>query len=479
MTKFSLISAVTTDFGIGIKNGLPWRHLPVDMRWFKNTTMNQTVIMGRNTWESIGSSALPYRHNIVISRAIPDTTISHDNNTVFCNNLESALQQVRTPKAYVIGGSKLYDTAIIHPNCESLLITHVGKNLAVDTFFPNINQASFKIKKIHNQTTSKIIHHNSDDGDQTTPIEIIEYEKITSDTTISPLSTFANETGYLSALKEIIGRGEERYDRTGVGTKALFGLNFRYDLELGYPLLTTKRMFVNGIIHELLWFLRGETDVKILQKNGVHIWDGNSSRSFLDKIGQYNRKELDIGPSYGFQFRHAGAPYVSADTDYSNVGFDQVNYVLNELRYNPYGRRAIINLWSPLQLSEMALPPCLFQYQFWVSGNNKYLNCSIYQRSGDMGLGVPFNIASASLMMHIFAKLTNLKPKTLVHTIGDAHIYLNHIEPLQRQIARQPRPFPLLQISDRAQWRPEDFEATDIKISGYYPYTGIKMDMAI
>lgn len=489
MSKFSIIAAITRDYGLGYKNNLPWHKFPLDMKWFREQTTNQTVIMGSKTWKSMDSKPLPNRHNIVLTRSAPP--LGADPNVTFTSSLDAALAKISTPKTFVIGGSDIYRQAINHPDCESLLITHVDMKVPADVFFPDITADQFSVSKVHKRgNKGKVTRVNMVGGynvaepltepvltENEVPYEIIEY--VRSQPYSHPSTTYVGEAGYLKALNDIIEHGELRHDRTGVGTKALFGLQFRYNLEHGFPLLTTKKMFTRGIFGELLWFLNGQTDVSILREQGIHIWDGNSTRQFLDSRGLNELAEWDIGPSYGFQFRHAGATYQTAQTDYSQQPrYDQVEYVINELKTNPHGRRAIINLWNPSDLGKMALPPCLFLYQFWVS-EGKYLHCSLYQRSGDMGLGVPFNIASASTLMTILGKLTGLQPRELVHHIGDAHIYSDHIEPLKRQITRIPRPFPILKVQDRDQKRVEDFKLEDFQVEGYQPYPGIKMEMAV
>lgn len=236
-------------------------------------------------------------------------------------------------------------------------------------------------------------------------------------------------------------------------------------------------MFLRGIIEELLWFLRGETDAKVLQDKKVRIWDGNSSREYLDSIGLTENKEGDCGPIYGHNFRYYGARYINCETNYQGQGYDQVAEALRIIREEPHSRRCLINLWNPGDLDKVALPPCHVLYQFYVDGDD--LSCSMYQRSGDIGLGVPFNIASASLMTHVFAKLTGKRPKELVHTIGDAHIYENHLEALLPQLERVPYPFPVLRIEDREQKTVEDFVSGDFKLEGYQCHPAIKMEMAV
>lgn len=271
--------------------------------------------------------------------------------------------------------------------------------------------------------------------------------------------------------------GNQRGDRTGVGTKSIFGAQMRFDLRNDtFPLLTTKKTFFRSIAEELFWFVKGSTDAKILQDKNVHIWDGNSSREFLDKSGFHDRREGDLGPVYGFQWRHFGAKYTTCEADYSGQGIDQLNEVINRIKTNPNDRRIIMSAWNPIDIPQMALPPCHCLVQFYVSGDE--LSCQLYQRSADMGLGVPFNIASYALLTYMIAHVTNLKPGDFVHTLGDAHIYLNHIEPLQEQIKREPKQFPKIHIKRRVE-SIEDFGIDDFEIVDYNPHPAIKMAMAV
>ena len=283
------------------------------------------------------------------------------------------------------------------------------------------------------------------------------------------------EQQYLNQLKNIIDNGYISNDRTGVGTKSLFGFQMRFNLENSFPLLTTKKMFTKGIIEELLWFLCGETNSKILEEKGVNIWKGNSSREYLDSINLNHYDEGDCGPIYGFNFRHFGANYIDCHTNYSNQGYDQVKEVLRLLKEEPTSRRILINLWNPLILNNVSLPPCHVLYQFKVIGNK--LSCSMYQRSGDMGLGVPFNIASAALMTYIFASLTDLEPFELIHTIGDCHIYLNHEQGLKEQLLRRPHIFPTLIINKKNNI--EDYNYNDFTFQNYNYYKKINLKIAI
>ncbi|KAJ1920299.1 Thymidylate synthase [Mycoemilia scoparia] len=291
------------------------------------------------------------------------------------------------------------------------------------------------------------------------------------------------EYQYLGLINRVLNEGEQREDRTGTGTLSIFGPpQLRFDLSNNnFPLLTTKRVFWRGVIEELLWFLRGETNGKILSDKGVKIWEGNGSREYLDSIGLNNRKEGDLGPVYGWQWRHFGAKYIDCDTDYTGQGFDQLQDVINKIRNNPTDRRIIMSAWNPANLKEMALPPCHMFAQFYVSKPDTpdaSLSCQMYQRSCDIGLGVPFNIASYALLTCILAHITGIKPGTFIYCMGDAHVYRNHIEALEIQVQREPRPFPKLFIKRNVE-RVEELTIDDFEIQGYEPHSKISMDMSV
>jgi thymidylate synthase len=289
-------------------------------------------------------------------------------------------------------------------------------------------------------------------------------------------SSSGGEQQYLGAIKTIMEHGCLRSNRTGVDTKSIFGTQMRYSLRGQFPLLTTKRVFWRGIVEELLWFIRGSTNGHELAEKNVHIWDANGSREFLDHKGLHDREEGDLGPIYGFQWRHFGAEYKDMHSDYTGQGVDQLKYIIEKIKNSPNERTLVICAWNPKDLPRMALPPCHCLFQFYVA--NGELSCQLYQRSGDMGLGVPFNIASYALLTCMVAQVTGLKTGDFVHTLGDAHVYVNHEEPLKLQVSRQPRPFPQLvikrQVSDITDFRVDDFE-----IVNYDPHPRIKMEMAV
>jgi len=285
------------------------------------------------------------------------------------------------------------------------------------------------------------------------------------------------EMQYLNLIRKIIESGTQRGDRTGTGTLSLFGAQMRFSLRNGtFPLLTTKKVFYRGIAEELFWFIRGSTSAKELQDKNVRIWDGNSSREFLDSIGLHDREEGDLGPVYGFQWRHFGAEYTDMHADYSGKGVDQLAEVINRIKTKPTDRRIIMCAWNPADLNKMALPPCHCLVQFYVA--NGELSCQLYQRSADMGLGVPFNIASYALLTVMIAHVTGLTPGDFVHTLGDAHVYSNHVEALKIQLEREPKEFPKIVIKRQVE-KIEDFNIDDFEVVGYQSHPKIVMNMAV
>ena len=261
---------------------------------------------------------------------------------------------------------------------------------------------------------------------------------------------------YLQLLQDVLGNGSDRSDRTGVGTRSLFGRQLRFDLSEGFPCLTTKKLHLRSIVYELLWFLRGETNIGWLKAHGVSIWD------------EWADAEGDLGPVYGHQWRN----WRSA----SGETIDQIAWVENEIRTNPDSRRLIVSAWNPGDLHRMALPPCHLLFQFYVAGGR--LSCQLYQRSADLFLGVPFNIASYALLTMMMARVTDLEPGDFVHTFGDVHLYRNHFDQAREQLSRQPRRLPTMKIHSRPksvlEYRFEDFE-----LVGYDPHPHIKAPVAV
>lgn len=265
---------------------------------------------------------------------------------------------------------------------------------------------------------------------------------------------------YLDALASVLANGENSTDRTGTGTRSMFGMQMRFDLSQGFPLVTTKKLHLRSIIHELLWFLSGDTNIGYLKENGVSIWD-----EWADENG-------DLGPIYGHQWRRFGT---EVGTE-APVEADQIRSLIDAIRTTPDSRRLIVSGWNPVQLGQMALPPCHTLWQVRILGGKLHLQ--LYQRSGDMFLGVPFNIASYALLTHMLAHVTGYRAGDFVHTIGDAHIYDNHMEQVKQQLSRAPRPLPRLTIA-RQVAELSDFRFEDFVIEGYDPHPAIKAPVAV
>jgi thymidylate synthase len=261
---------------------------------------------------------------------------------------------------------------------------------------------------------------------------------------------------YLDLLRHVLENGRFKADRTGTGTYSVFGAQVRFDLEAGFPLLTTKKLHTRSIIHELLWFVSGETNIRYLRENGVTIWD------------EWADEEGNLGRVYGAQWRDWRTP--------DGRSIDQLANLVHSLKNNPDSRRHIVSAWNPGEIEGMALPPCHALFQFYACDGE--LSCQLYQRSADLFLGVPFNIASYALLTAMIAQVTGLKPKEFVHTFGDLHLYANHLEQAREQLTRAPRPLPALRLNPAVQ-RLEDFHYEDIQIDDYNPHAAIKAPIAV
>jgi thymidylate synthase len=277
---------------------------------------------------------------------------------------------------------------------------------------------------------------------------------------------------YLDLLRTVLETGEDRDDRTGVGTRGIFGYQMRHDLRAGFPLLTTKKVHLRSIIYELLWFLRGDTHVDYLHEHDVSIWDEWATPEQCAKFG---RKPGDLGPVYGHQWRNFGATR-NSDGSYARDGVDQIKNLLAQIREKPSSRRLIVSGWNPAEAEQVELPPCHTLFQFYVQSGT--LSCQLYQRSADAFLGIPFNIASYALLTLMIAQVCDLTPGQFVHTFGDVHLYRNHFEQARLQLGREPRPLPRIRLNpavrDLFAFRYEDFT-----LDGYAPHPSIKAEIAI
>lgn len=447
---FEIVVAHNAERGIGLNNSIPWK-CEEDVNFFKDITSsgNNAVIMGTNTWRSIGSRPLPGRLNVVISSMLDEAL-----GASMYRSVEECITSIinkgdQLDRAFVIGGESIYkqflETGVVS-------IIHANEILSDDTkcdrFFcaipPCFNKEMDYTSKTHNvRYTRYRCEVNSD------------------------------ERQYLDLVKHVLLKGERRSDRTGTGTLSVFGNTMRFSLREGkVPLLTTKRVFWKGVVEELLWMISGSTDAKKLSDKGVNIWNGNSSREFLDSAGFFERSVGDVGPLYGFQWRHFGADYVDCNTDYTGQGFDQLAACIDAIKRDPFSRRILLSAWNPSDLGKMNLPPCHVMAQFFVSGEE--LSCMVFQRSVDIGLGLPFNIASYGLLTHMIAQCCGLKAKELVHSGGDNHIYCDHVEALMRQTTRSPLKFPMVRLNPDVR-DIGDFSGGDIQLHGYVSYPPIKM----
>lgn len=432
---FNIIVAHDENNGIGKDQGIPWTNIE-DMKRFKSLTIGSTVIMGKNTFLSMGKP-LQNRQNIVISNTLePGATFD-----VACS-LDDSLRKATRRNIFVIGGERLYREALRHPKLHRAYITKIEGNFECDTFFPELTDGLHEIDRI--------------DLNDNSHMQIYERN--------------VEEHQYLDLVRSILTHGSIRDDRTGTGTHSIFGTQMRFDLSDRFPLLTSKRVFWRGLAEELFWFISGDTNAKSLQDKNVHIWDGNSTRQFLDGRN-LDYEEGELGPVYGYQWRCFGGNYPDRDN-----GCDQLQDVINLIQTNPDSRRILLSAWNPKQMDQMALPPCHVLYQFYVDQGT--LSCSMYQRSGDIGLGIPFNIASASLLTCILAKHCDLMPGHLILSIGDAHVYNTHVEAMREQIEREPRLFPRLTVQNNYE-RIEDYSLDDLLLENYQPMKSIRMEMAV
>ena len=459
--KFNIVVSLNNHNIIGENDDL-LIHSKKDLRNFQKITTEgehkNIIIMGYNTWLSIPETKRPLKNriNIILSR---NHSIVENNDTKLCRSLDQAFDYCKELKGviFVIGGSQIFNECLKQEYYKDLYRIYVTK--FDDNYHPRNTTHSFPIQLFNNMKcveTSDEIHEicNRPHIDNQPKSFLQEY--LSETYTKSIVFTFniyqnintinESEYQYLNLLKKVLDEGLETQSRNSK-VLSIFGEKMVFDLSESFPLLTTKRVGYKTVLRELLWFINGSTSNKLLNDKNVHIWDGNSSREFLDSRN-LDYEEGDLGPVYGFQWRHFGADYENCNSDYTNKGIDQLKYVIEQIKNDPNSRRIIMSAWNPVDLDKMALPPCHVMCQFNVDTINNRLDCQLYQRSGDMFLGVPFNIASYAFLTCIIAKITGYKPGKLIHILGDTHIYESHIEAVRTQIKRIPYKFPTLTISE-------------------------------
>jgi len=465
MKPVDIIVACDNQNGIGKDGGIPWK-IKEDTTHFKYITTRTTspsktnvVIMGRKTWESIPPQFRPleYRFNIVVSTSQVISGCNTVTSVQEAINISNAFNNVE--RIFIIGGQRIYEEAIT--NCldsiENIYLTRVHDTFDCDTWFPSLQQNHFQLV-------------NYSDVKET-PSGL----KYTMTRYVQKNMLGLGEFAYLSLLKKIIEKGNLRQTRNAK-TLSIFGERLEFDLREGFPLMTTRgRVWVKGVFEELMWIIRGSTNVKDLENKGVKIWNPNSSREFLDSRGLTHLKEGDIGKTYGSVLRHFGAKYIDCETDYTGQGTDQLSIAIKKIKENPHDRRIILSLWDPTNIDNCALPPCLRDYQFYVDDN--VIHCQATLRSSDTPVALHWNICTVALFMLMLSKICDKIPGKLIMIIGDAHIYEDHIEDVKTILDRQPTTFPEITLLRKPE-KIEDFQFSDLRIIEYYPQSkGLKLKM--
>jgi dihydrofolate reductase/thymidylate synthase len=454
--------------GLSLNGNLPWLKDKIgDLEYVRIMTSTvppmkkNIIIMGRKTFETLPNSFFNDSRIIyVLSKNLEgqgekDVKFFNEPKKIYfdlLNNIENI------HKVFIFGGSKVYKLFMETQWINTIYITKIQKDYTCDTFF----DLQLLEKNYELYSASSV-----DSKERKFEIWNRKYHP---------------EYNYLELLEKVIIQGEKRKTRNGI-TYSLFGESLEFDIEkFGFPLITTKKMFFKGIAKELLWFIKGDTNVNHLTSDGVHIWDGNTSRDYLDSIGLSHYSVGCAGPIYGYQWRHFNAKYDFENIIHTEKGVDQLLNCIQEIIKNPTSRRLVITGWNPVQLEEMCLPPCHVLYQFYVIEDK--LCCQMYQRSADLFLGLPFNIASTALLTYIIASITNYNVGKIRICIGDAHIYEEHLNNVLEQITRKPYSFPSLTINNKREDKSiieqlENITYEDIILENYCSNEALKSKMAV
>lgn len=452
---FNLIVCFDNEYGISKNNQIPW-HFTSDMQFFKKITTSDikkpnAVIMGTNTYKTL-NKPLPNRINIVLSNSL-----SSENGVTIFNNLTKCLFYLESIKndindVYIIGGVSIYEQFLDLKIINKIYITYIEKSYNCDKIF-NICKYKKQFELIH--SNEQIRDCDKKNNNMLEYLHIDTYNYINKE-----------EEKFLSTMKKIINKGLYSMDRSKVGTMSIFGKSFSYDIRnYRIPLFTHRKVFIRGIIEELLFFISGKTNTKILENKGINIWKGHTSKEYLN-YRHLDYAEGSYGPAYGFQLRHWGAEYFGND-DYIYEGFDQLQYVIDLIKNDPSSRRILFSYWNPSVLDKVPLASCHLLYQFNVDMEKGELSCSFYQRSNDFALACVFNIVSASILTFMLCHLTNLKPGKIIHNIGNIHLYTNQLEVVNELINNKPYNNPLLYIVDNNITKIEDFNYNSFKLLFY------------
>ncbi len=497
--NYSIIVACDKSGGIGNNGDLPWPSIQEDtVRFYKITTITQdpkkrnAVIMGRKTWDSIPDENKPLsdRLNIILSlNPYQKNKIKkkYDKKDVIVfNEVYKALRHVGYERdienIFIIGGEQIYKKAFqtntydaIDEYVDKMYLTYIDDDFKSDCFMPTIPNWMFLIKE------EKIM---SEIG---IPLNFKLY-KNQKNNWYGKGGIHRTEGQYIELVKDILNHGQTQNGRNGV-TKSIFGPQHEFDLSYGFPILTTKQMPFKTIVKELLFFINGSTNANILKEQGVGIWDANTSKQFLKSRG-LDYEPGDMGPMYGFNWRHFGAIYKGCKTDYDGQGYDQLYNLIDKLVKEPTSRRHLMTTYDPSTVDQSVLAPChglTIQFNARSVANDIILDCKMYQRSVDVALGYPFNITSYALFVHLVCYVTGYKPGKLIMSLGNAHIYKEHIKIIKPQLLRRPLFLPTLKIikefdsknattCNRIKFL-ENITCADIKLIDYYSYPAIKMNM--
>jgi dihydrofolate reductase/thymidylate synthase len=510
----NLIVCKTYKNGIGLNNKLPW-NLSKELLHFKKITattekpeLKNAVIMGKNTWESLPDKSKPLKDRLnVVLTTKKNKFKNYEKCDYITNSIEDSIKYLteleEIQRIFVIGGESVYNQVINEYTdlIDKMYITEIYENLKCDTYFPEFDNNKFKLMKIskfneennHNFRYLVYQNHKYIPNKKSIVIENNIYnQNIISNT--KPINTnhfmgqyWTNQeelqTTYL--LNNILENGVETESRNSKTLSLFSPNNLHYNLEDTLPVDTIKKSFIRGIFEELMFVLRGQTDNKILQDKNVHVWDGNTTREFLDSRNLQHFAEGDLGATYGFNLKNFGAKYYNCKTDYSknpnNKGFNQLASVINLIKNEPSSRRIIINLFDPTQLENCSLPPCLMLYQFNVDIKRKKLNLMIFNRSSDVFLASKWNCTHGAILVHLICSLEgiNLTPGSLTHNFGDAHIYSNQIDAVKKYVKKEPLPYPKLKIKNKKK-KITDFEFSDLQLIAYKSHPNdpdLKVDM--
>jgi len=540
---YIIVAHTMPEFGIGLSGTIPW-YIPEDLKHFKNITSSNNpnnsltvvdncnenklniCVMGRKTYDSIPVHIKPLsnRYTIIVSSNEEKNNYNnsnYNNNELWTtwDNLNNALDNLYNPdnvsgNVFFCGGEQIYKLALDTYPITSSYVTEIYYNTKAcmtdfDTFFPKYKlqewYPSYYLKSenkhnpeyinnsmLHLATVSEFKSYYDKRKSRVYYYRFKTYynnynlqkNKLTPWVNTSP-----EQLQYLNVMKQIMTEGIERDDRTGTGTLSIFGTRQHYNLRDTFPLSTTKRIFFRAVFEELKLYLSGKTDNKILQNKDIHIWDGNTSREFLNSRSLQHYPEGDMGETYGFNFRHFAGNYKDCHTEYpldGSNGYDQLENVIHLLKTDPTSRRIIINLWNPATLHKAALPSCLMMYQFYVDTHAKLLHCQIYIRSSDYFLANNWNTCTGALLVHMLCALEdiNLTPGSITTITGDTHLYKTHLEQVNINLERRPVPFPKLVIdnmdSNNGKFKTiTDIEFDDLQLWGYNPLPNISAPMAV